>query len=349
MNIFVELHHSGLYNSLIMLFEKRLGHKLFRPIGEEWFKEGFWKLAEPYQNNPATITQYLGIRDSYQPEDGTRPLNEIKKVDSYYTIKGDPYDQKAITLEQFKNMDIDIIIASYAPHIEPYHKLLKFHPKAKLIHQQGNEWAVDFTKVKNLLASVMPYNVPSDVNAIFYHQEFSLDTYHYGEPHENKIIRSFVNTLSTQGLFEKDWVDFLELEIYLPEYKFESYGASTRDGVINDQKVIAEKMRESRWGVHLKNMGDGFGHVAHQWFAVGRPVIFRGSQYKDRLAGLLMKDMVTGIDLDKHSITETVNIIRNISNSEYSRMSLECYKAFNSNVDYDLEEQNIKEFLSKLK
>ena len=112
MNIFCDLHQDGLYNSLIMLFDKRLGHNLFRPIGESWFTEGYWKLAEPYGNSSDTITQYLGIRDNYQPVDGTRPLNEVTKVDNYYTIKGDPYNHKAITLEQFKNMDIDIMIAS---------------------------------------------------------------------------------------------------------------------------------------------------------------------------------------------------------------------------------------------
>jgi len=63
MKVFAELHHQSLFTSLQFLFEKRLGYQLFRPIGEKWFREGYWKICEPYGNDIRTITQYLGIRD----------------------------------------------------------------------------------------------------------------------------------------------------------------------------------------------------------------------------------------------------------------------------------------------
>ena len=349
MLIFSDFHHSSLYTSLQMLFEVRLNHQLFRPIGEEWFNKGYWKLAEPYKNNPDTIMQYLGIRDHYKPMDGTKPLNDIKEYNEYYLIKSFPYDHKALTLKQFKDMKFDLIIASYQPHIEPYLKLIQtYQPQAKFCHQQGNEWVVDFNKVKNLLASVLPYNIPNDVNACWYSQEFDLDIFK-PEYSEKKIIRSFVNTLATQSLFHRDWIDFLELEKYLPEYKFESYGAGCREGVINEQKELAKLMRESKYALHLKNQGDGWGHVIFNFFSCGKPVIYRASQYKNRLASKLLIHRETGIDLDQVGITGAVNIIRNQSLSEYSKMCTNITSLFKKYVDFDKEQKDIEVFLSKLK
>ena len=350
MNIFSDFHHNSLFTSLQMLFEVRLNHQLFRPIGEDWYEHGFWKLAEPYKNNHSTIIQYLGIRDHYQPKDGTPPLNEIKHKDDYYTIKSYPFDHKAIILDQFKKMKFDIIIASYQPHIEPYLKLIQeYQPQAKLIHQQGNEWAIDFNKVKNLLASVKPYKTPEDVNKVFYHQEFDLNLFSYESSKESSYIRSFINTLSTQRLFEKDWQDFLELETYLPEYIFESYGAGCSEGVLNKQSEIAEKMKKSKWIIHLKNQGDGYGHLLHNSFAVGRPVIYRGSQYKDKLGERLLEHLVTGIDLDIMPTVQAVNYIREQQFADYVKMCENVYNRFIASVDFNKEQKDIENFLSKLK
>lgn len=321
MKIFSDRHHGALTKSLKMLFEDRLGHELYFPHGREWFEEGYWMIAKPYNDNPVTINQYLVA----------------------------PTDEKRVTYQGFLEGDFDVMIASYNNHVRPYHELLKRHQlKTKLIHQMGNEWPVDWRLVKNLLGSIMPASVPSGTNAIFYHQEFDLDTFHYAPPSNKKICRSFVHSLIEHEMYKQDWLDFQELEKLLPEYKFESYGILCRDGISKKQEDIAEVMRETKWGIHLKNNGDGYGHVIHNWFAVGRPVVYRSSHYEKKLAQALLIDMQTGIDLDRHSLQDTAKIINDMSDAQYLKMCNRVHNRFKEVVDFDKEGELIKKFMEEL-
>src|SRR3990167_3255757 len=220
-------------------------------------------------------------------------------------------------------MEIDIVIASYLPHFPIYKELVKrYHPKAKLILQMGNEWAVDFNEVKNILSSTYPFKVPSGVNAVFYHQEFDTGVYRYEKPQPTNKMRSFVHTLMAQDMFKQDWSDFLTLQSYMPEYLFESFGAACRDGVVSGDILIAEKMRASFFGIHEKQGGDGYGYVIHQWAASGRPLIYRGSQYTKRLASKLLVNLVTGIDLDMMSIPDASKLISGLSPEQHAAPKL---------------------------
>ncbi len=46
MRVLADYHHGSLLRSLVMLFEGRLGMELYRPIGLEWFHEGYWAVSE---------------------------------------------------------------------------------------------------------------------------------------------------------------------------------------------------------------------------------------------------------------------------------------------------------------
>lgn len=321
MRILIDLHHEGLLRSLKLLFETRLGHELYIPTGREWFEEGYWKLAEPYNNHPSTISQYLET-----------------KWEGY----------RAITLPEFKDTKFDIVIASTYDHVRVYGELVsKYQPQAKLVHQMGNDWPVDFDLVKNLMSSTAPFPIPPGVNAVFYHQEFDTQMFSYQYPEKTKIARSFVNTMREDTIFGQDLKDFIELERYL-RYKCEMRGASCRDGVVKEQSEIARLMQESEWGVHLKAGGDGFGHIIHNWAAVGRPVIFRGSQYRGKLAGRLLKHMETGLDLDLMTHYDLANFIRSMSEGEHRAMCERMYAIFTQEVNFDKEEETIKSFLSNM-
>jgi len=351
MNVFADFHHSDLMLSLQLLFEKRLGWKLYRPIGEEWFTEGYWKLAEPYNNNPATIAQYLDKRGVI-PEDGTKPLNtSIIDIDDYYLIDSPTMNQRAITLDRFKRMDIDIVIASIPDHFESFSRLIKDHKRnARLICQFGNIlWNIKDYPYKNIMASIAPQKVPSGYNTVFYHQEFDTDVFNYELPKGGRHIRSFVNILETASIYEEDWKTFQEVEKLLPQYAFESYGSSCREGVVNGHKEIAKKMKESLFGFHLKSGGDGFGHILHNWFAVGRPPIVRYSQYEGKLAGELMSDGETCIFVDGLTPEEIANKITHYSSREkHKTLCKNAYKMFKRKVNFDAEFQRIKLFLKNL-
>ena len=107
-------------------------------------------------------------------------------------------------------------------------------------------------------------------------------------------------------------------------------------------------MREIKFGIHLKNKGDGFGHGIHSWFAVGRPVIFRGSQYEGKLAGSLLKHGITGFDIDKISLQETAERIRKLTENEYKIMCENAYKTFKEVVDFNLEAIELAKFFRDL-
>lgn len=350
MIVFADRHHAALSYSLHLL-AKRLGFEIYFPIGMSWFPD-FWKIADPYGGNIETAKQYLQIKPEYHPMDGTVPLNHnAENKGTHYEVEDVAfgYTQKCITLEQFKTMRIDVVLASYNAHIPIYHQLISlYHPSAKFICQVGNSWIVDFSLVKNLLSSTLPFEVPSNVNAVFYHQEFDTSLYAYEKPMNTRFITSFVNCLGSQHMFDRDWNDFQELERLLPEHIFSSYGASCRDGVIHEQEDIAESMKQAKWGFHAKTGGDGYGHVLHQWAACGRPVIYRGSQYRNKLGGLLLTDMVTGIDLDKHSLQETAGMIQGMSESQHTGMCEAMRNRFKTCVDFDREEKDIKTFFEKL-
>lgn len=352
MNILTDFHHSSLMRSLVLLFEHRLGHKIYRPIGEEWHSEGFWKVYD----HPATVAQFLTLAQGYQPVDGTAPLNDFvpgKKEDGaiddcYYCA--DPEHQsynKAITLETFKNTKFDIVIASLPQHIEPFKRLIElYQPDAKLILQVGNNWNWEDYPVGNVLASTVTKRQDGGKNVFYYHQEFDLDIFHVSPVPSDKKIYSFINILqNTSG-----WDDFIALEKQLPEFEFKSYGGQCRDGYKAGAQGVAEGMREARFIFHVKPGGDGYGHVIHNALASGRPLITRKSHYAGCLADKLLVDGVTCIDLDQHSHQEVAAMIRSMDGTPAAaKMGMSARAKFGEFVDFAKEGEAIGEWLKNLK
>jgi hypothetical protein len=128
--------HGDLYYSLHLLFEERLGMNLFRPVGLDWFKKGFWKLAEPYGNAADTIDQYLGLPDGAwsNRKEPTQRYGQVEFIDGVYHIPvkvgSGEYVQKAITFEEFLKTDFAFIVASYVGHDQPYAELTKRYTAA---------------------------------------------------------------------------------------------------------------------------------------------------------------------------------------------------------------------------
>lgn len=330
MNIFSDYHHQALATSLQLLFEKRLGHKLFFPYGIEWFDSGNWLIGNPYsQSARNTALQFL---TGSIPQDGTGIVTIPNKM----------------TFEEFIATPIDIMIASYYDHIPVYQRLIeRYHPNAKLIVQFGNEWPYH-PLAHNLLSSTAPLNIPNNVNVVYYHQEFDpIFTTLPTTKNQSKEISTFVNALPLNSIFSQDWQDFLTLESLLPGYRFYSYGGGCRNACISHDRVIIE-MRSSRFAVHFKEGGDGYGHIIHQLAATGTPVIFKGHQYKGKLAECFLEDGITGFDADKHSLTEIAQLIGDCSFESINNMSREIYTRFKNTVDFDKEEQDIRRFLDRL-
>lgn len=345
--IFVDLHHAGLYQSLQMLVEDRLGGTLLRPIGTEWFEKGLWHNAEIYLNHPDTIKQYLEIRNTIPTKMGPRN-NVVGEEEEMYLVENAFKTEHAVTYDQFMKIKPDIIMCSYIGNLESYSKLAK-ELGIPLVLQMGNVWAIPWDQVDNVMASTGKFQIPPNKHVIFYHQEIDLKTFYKGDyTYDSKLLTSFVNCLAEHEIHRKSWEDFQALEKLMPEYTFKSYGIENRDGTVTEQKDVADIMRQSKFGIQLKGFGDGFGHTLFDWFALGKPVIFRGSQYKDKLAEAHLIHGVTGFDLDQISLEALKDKIIGISTTDYADMCDNVYRIFQENLDFEAETMRIKEFLENL-
>lgn len=349
LKILSDFHHAGLLQSLILLFEKRLESEVYRPIGTEWHREGFWKVYD----HPATVEQYLGIGGA--TPDNSPKLNEVvnKQGDFVYICHDIDSDQtnKAITLQGFMALPFDIVIASIPQHIEPFKRLCDLHPnKPKLIYQIGNAWTTGAGIAPNIMASAIINDVPKEINYIEYHQEFDTSLFSYTPPRASNLIMSFVNCFSNANYMQQDWELFKTMERVMPDYLWRCYGGQCRDGCMHGASQVAEAIKNARFVWHTKQGGDGYGHIIHNVGAVGRPMIVKRQYYEGKLGARLMKDGETVIAIDNLSAGEIMNKIEHYNEPEhYETMCHAVYTNFMQNVNFDTEAENIKTFLAKLK
>ncbi len=344
MRILTDFHHSSLLRSLVLLFEGRLDAELFRPIGMEWFDEGFWGI----NNQRDTAMQFLDYGS--QPYDFTPPLNEvaIRKDGVFWVADPGGYTHhKSCTLDYFKNNQFDFVIASIPAHIPLFERLIaEFNPKAKLIIQMGNNWDIDKYAGYNIMASLAPQFTAA--NAIFYHQEFDLKVFNDTPVQPNRKIYSFLNIIQNSGI---GWEDYSELKRRMERYgwEFKAYGGQCPDGNMTGAHQLARKMREASLVFHVKPGGDGFGHIIHNAYAVGRPVITRSSHYRGQLAEQLLVPG-TFIDLDKYGRNEVKNILDQLVLDPDSliEMGRAAAQRFDEVVDYAGEAEAIKNWMLSL-
>lgn len=344
MRVLVDFHHSSLLRSLVMLFQDRLNMDVYRPIGMEWFDQGYWAINDKKD----TAAQFLSW-DS-QPLDNTPPLNSVHgwSMNNGWGVVFDPGNtstHRACTLDFFKDNKFDYIVASIPAHVPIFERLIaEYQPEAKLIVQMGNNWNIDQYVGKNVLASIQPQLSPG-VNAIFYHQEFDTSLFKPRVTHQTGLIHSYVNVLGNTGMGLQD---FRELERILPEFRFRSYGGQNRDGNMNGPLELANSMCEAEFILHSKPGGDGYGHIIHNAFAVGRPVITRSSQYRNQLASQLL---VPGcfIDLDDGR-EKTAKRIKELhqNSDELFRLGKKASDRFKAVVDFAKEAEEIRQWLVTL-
>lgn len=347
MKVLADLHHQGLYHSLYLLFEERLNWELYRPIGIEWYNEGYWLVYD----HPATVEQFLGLYQSIEnPTDiHGNLLPEHDRKNLHYTIEDGIYYvrdlahetiHRAITLDKFKDTEFDIIISSIPQHVDKFNKLIRlYQPKAKHIFQVGNNWSTNHN-VNNIMFSTRPF--PTDKNAVFYHQEFDLNVFKYEIPVFHNIVNSYIHYMKRKDLMN-------HLANRLPHWMFNAYGGGMTK-TVPGAKSMAEHYRSSAFTWHYKPGGDGYGHVIHASYACGRPALIWKKFYNNQLAENLFEDKVTCIDTSCRSIDEVAQLLKHYSQpDEHRKMCEAAHQRFNSVVDFDNEFEQIKTFLENLR
>jgi glycosyltransferase involved in cell wall biosynthesis len=345
--IFTDFHHADLYHSLWLLFEKRLGWKVYTLYGEEWCTNGYWK----YSDRKDIMIQYLYPMGNIEYKGSDEHCSHF--FPSYYCeyLFRDLY-YRIMTFQEFLDTDIDIIIPTVNNHEKSFYELQqKYKPNAKLIRQTGNIFdQTDTNLYKNQLCSSLPLSksLPDNINKVLCHEEFSTDIFNYTPGNsDNKKIKSIIHFLKGFEISKNLWYHY---KSKLPEFRFFMHGSEGDDNVIQPEITgVAKAMHDSMFIWHVKPGGDGFGYNIHEAYACGRPVITRIQDYKDHLGGLLLEDGVTCIDIGSCSIDEGVAKIRHYSQPEnYEKMSKAAYERFKQVVDYDKEFIDIKKFLDRL-
>lgn len=318
---------------------------IYRPAGLEWFNEGFWAIND----NADTAKQFLDTQSAFVP-DNTAPLNIVNdESNGIYHIYDPGYESthKAITLDAFKSMEFDFVIASIPQHIHLYQKLInQYQPKAKLIVQVGNNWSSNIVQGLNVLASVKP-GLLDNSNVVYYHQEFDIDIFKPLNYKTDNSINSYINILQNMN---QGWRDFTNLEnLLVNEVKFNSYGGQCRDGSIAGASLLADSMNRNSMIFHVKDGGDGYGHILYNAYACGKPVIIRNSMYDNCLGQELFNDE-SSINLDGISIEDAAHKVRKILSDEelLNSMSIKAYETFKNNVDFAYDAEKVYNWMGTL-
>lgn len=353
MKVLADYHHHDLWESLELLCE-RLGWDLYRPIGMEWFTEGYWNHERKFWGD-AIAKQYLepwGSDGGYETGIGLMRM----RWDA-----GHERSQTLVTLDVARELRPDIVISTLAHNHEGFARFasevgatfglqlgnVRFSP----IDMAEDRW--DLAKF-GLVSSVLP--APVSVPHVVYHQEFSLKDFRSEPvtPHEPLRIASFVQCFPEN---ERTYALFTEAAGQNPQFDwgvYGSYGAKALDqyakGNIDHCHDIGAAMRSQDIAWHGKQWSDGFGHVIHNWFAVGRPVIGYESYYRDQLAGPLWQEGITSFDITGKTAHEVGNLLSELQREpgRIVEMGSNAAKRFREIVDFDAEEQAIREMFARV-
>jgi len=351
MKVFIDLHHFDLFYSFQQLFEKRLGWEVYRPIGYEWINQG-WNIStydivrKGYLSiSSGEIEEELSHYTEFSNPEWARFAIEILRVGKIWNQTGGVYLirdtsknilQKGITVDEFKKTKFDIIISSVPHHFQPFEELRrKYQPGAKHIFQAGNNWPLT-SGVKNLMCSSPVNGAPA--NTVIYHQEFDLDVFRYNK--DEKIdpeIISWVHFPESERLMKEVAAECSSLSFY-----FRGNMLGPKKDIVIKTRELAEHIKRSTFTWAIKPGGEGYGHIIHNSFACGTPIILSLKDYKGTCAIDLLEDKVTCIDIDNKSVKEiAAAIIRGIPRQQ-------VFDRFKQVVDFDKEFLNIKKFLENL-
>jgi glycosyltransferase involved in cell wall biosynthesis len=343
--ILVDYHHHDLWESLELMCQ-RLGWTLYRPIGMDWFDAGYWNFERAWHGD-AVAKQYLTPwgSDAYNYD-----LDRTQRYDSSHQRW-----QNLLTLEAARDIRPDIVMASVAHNHEGLHRFArevgaKFgihlgNVRFSSIDMMEDRWDLaDF----GIVTGIMPETPPKP--HVVVHQEFDLDDFRHEPPPDDGVftISSFVNCFPENV---QAYAGFKAVAAYRPEYDWKVYGAY--GGVPEDEyaagnlqpcSAVGDAMRASDVAWHTKQWSDGFGHVIHDWFAVGRPVIGHEWYYRTQLAGPLWQEGVTSFDITDKSPAEVVAILDRLYGDPDLRLRMgeNAARRFREVVDFDAEEQAIR-------
>jgi hypothetical protein len=331
MRILADRHHADLYEALARLFVDRLGGELFTPVGMEWWDERYWRFGEVFGDD-RLARQYLVLNETWREVEPGLFLT----FDQHHPAR----PLYGVTLEAARSMEWDYTCATVQDN---QYGFCDFATErgATYLYQVGNtnqhiDWSLEPIVLN---ASEMPLVG----RGVAIGQEFDLGIFRYRPPLGKQRVASFVNLLPR---IPEMWSFFDELRGLLPDHRFRSFGHDCPDGLLRPVAAIADEMARTDWAFHDKTTGDGFGHIIHNWAAIGRPLIGHASYYAGKLAEPFWQDGVTCIDLDRHSVAEAAEVIRSTTPDQLRAMCEAIRATFDATVDFAADAERVRELLA---
>ena len=342
MKLLVDYHHADLAESHQLVFADRFSWDVVFPYGMAWFDEWYWSFERGWYGDAVARQYLLGIWEGAEPD-----ANGIVEVaDTRHpgrTLTG-------ITLEAAKDIRWDIAMSSVPANAPGFQKIANETGARFFIHV-GNQWG-DEAWSRNPDGAILTTTsvIPDGIPHVVVHQEFRLDDFRYEQPSGFGPVRSFVNGFPETP----EYANFLETARKAPDITWEVYGAigtGTPDEFtkreLHGTPLIGEAMRGASAIWHAKHWSDGFGHVIHNAFAVGRPVFGYARYYADKLAGPLWVEGETSFDVERKASQETFGIIRRLrEDPEYHATLCEnAARRFREVVSFDEDADKIAELV----
>lgn len=351
MRVLIDRHHHGLLESYLLLMEDRFGWEVYSPLGMDWYDRGYWNFERAVHGD-AVAKQYLVGIWNFASDPDLAVVDDVRHPNR--KLRG-------ISYEAARDTVWDLVISSLPHNDEGYHRFAQ-ETGARFGVQVGNNVQQSRWDLATfiLASSTLPGFGPEwagrrfeyqGVPTVMYHQEFSPDIFrHEWPPAEAKSVASFVNCFPETP----PYAQFLALAREYPEWDWKTYGAygsgemdELAAGDISYVPDVADAMRASRIIWHAKSWSDGFGHVIHNAFAIGRPVVGWQRYYADKLAGPLWQEGVTSFDMESDTDTVLRTLRRLRDDDDFHQLISEnAARRFREVVDFDGEAGVIRELLA---
>jgi hypothetical protein len=342
MRILADYHHHDLWESLELLFTDRFGWTLFRPIGMDWFTEGYWNHERSWHGD-AVARQYL---EPWGSDLGGKRLD--KSHGRYHNL---------ITLEQARDAGIDVVISTLAHNHEGFARFAQEIGATFGLHIGNVRFSeLDMAEDRwdlasfGLVSGLMPTAPPKP--HVVYRQEFSLTDFRSGPPpRKSQTVSSFVQCYPETAWAYERWQQVANLRSQSDWRVYGSYGTARPDrwqaGNLDRCADVGEAMRNSDVAWHAKRWSDGYGHVIHNWFAVGRPVLGYEAYYAPQMAGPLWVEGETSFDLERRTDFEVVELLDRLEKDEdfHLRVCENAARRFRDVVDFDAEAEQVRKLL----
>ena len=343
MRVLLDFHHHALAESLLLLFETRFGWECYFPAGREWFDAGVWQFGADHLGDELCQQFLEGIwADGLVKPDPRHPDRT----------------QRAVTYAEAQDSRWDIVVSTLPDNDLGFSRFARDHG-AKFVIEVGNVGQgsrfdlADFLLVNATLPGIGPKHIGKRIDfqgvpGVMLHQEFDTkDIFYAGKPEPGNTIASFMQCFPVSEGYPL-WEATADSSLY-EEFDWRVYGSPCGGpedysaGLIDWVPDIADAMRAARIGWHDK-AGDGFGHVIHNWFAVGRPVVGRFQPYADTMAGPLWVQGETSFDLDRINQTDLHKLLRRLRDDDewYARICEQSRARFDEVVDFDGEAETVR-------